>query len=204
MTEYFDILNPDGTKTGQSRDRDLVHRDGDWHACVHVWIYDPQTKKVLLQLRHPQKDSYPRHFDVSCAGHLSAGDEPLECAQRELEEELGLRDVHMEHITTIPQRHVTNNGAFIDNEYAHCYVIRQSIDVNTLTLQETEVSGVSWIPLERLCELYRANARDETQITLPLLKAQHVETKNGQITANVVPIDDVERYISEVLQKLPE
>ena len=38
-----------------------------------------------------RKDSFPGCYDISSAGHISAGDEPLETALRELEEELGIK-----------------------------------------------------------------------------------------------------------------
>ena len=38
-----------------------------------------------------KKNSFPGCYDISSAGHISAGDEPLETALRELEEELGIK-----------------------------------------------------------------------------------------------------------------
>jgi len=37
------------------------------------------------------KDSFPCRYDTSSAGHIQAGDEPLESAVRELSEELGIQ-----------------------------------------------------------------------------------------------------------------
>ena len=47
--------------------------------------------EVLLQKRSMNKDSFPGKFDTSSAGHIQAGDEPLESALRELGEELGIQ-----------------------------------------------------------------------------------------------------------------
>lgn len=46
---------------------------------------------MLLQKRSMNKDSFPGKFDTSSAGHIQAGDEPLESALRELGEELGIQ-----------------------------------------------------------------------------------------------------------------
>ena len=46
---------------------------------------------LLLQNEAKKKDSFPGCYDISSAGHISAGDEPLETALRELEEELGIK-----------------------------------------------------------------------------------------------------------------
>lgn len=47
MSEYFDILNPDGTPTGKIKERNAVHHDGDLHGSVHIWLF--RDSKVLLQ-----------------------------------------------------------------------------------------------------------------------------------------------------------
>ena len=58
-----------------------MHRDGDWHRSVHVWVVDTAeagrgAARVLLQRRSEHKDTYPGHWDVSVAGHVEAGDGP--------------------------------------------------------------------------------------------------------------------------------
>ena len=58
-----------------------VHRDGDYHRAVHVWIYSESTGELLLQRRADCKDSWPGKWDISSAGHISAGDSSLFSAQ---------------------------------------------------------------------------------------------------------------------------
>ena len=97
--EYFDILDDMGNKTGKTKSRSEVHRDGDWHKAVHIWILNDEGE-VLLQRRCATKDSNPNMLDISCAGHLSAGDDSLNGAIRELKEELNL-DVNPEELQFI-------------------------------------------------------------------------------------------------------
>lgn len=54
-----------------------IHRDGDYHRAVHVWIYAESTQELLLQRRADCKDSWPGQWDISSAGHISAGDSSL-------------------------------------------------------------------------------------------------------------------------------
>eukprot|EP00667_Euglena_gracilis_P020143 EG_transcript_21766 len=61
--------------TGFTKQRKDVHQNGDWHRSVHVWIYDTLNGTVLIQKRSPEKDTNPNRWDVSCAGHITAGDE---------------------------------------------------------------------------------------------------------------------------------
>jgi isopentenyldiphosphate isomerase len=69
-----------------------VHADGWWHQTFHCLIISQRNDQpsLLLQLRHPDKDTFPNLLDISCAGHLLAG-ESAEDGVRELEEELGVQ-----------------------------------------------------------------------------------------------------------------
>jgi len=58
-----------------------VHRDGDHHPAGHVWMYRESTGERLLQRRADCKDSWPGKWDISSAGHISAGDASLFSAQ---------------------------------------------------------------------------------------------------------------------------
>ncbi|KAJ9452688.1 Nudix hydrolase 3 [Diplonema papillatum] len=81
--------------TGEYKERRLVHRDGDWHRSVQVWVVagEDEQRKVLLQRRSAHKDVDPGTLDVSCAGHVSGADSVRETVVKELAEELGIVDV---------------------------------------------------------------------------------------------------------------
>ena len=90
--EIFDIVDENGNPTGETVERNAAHENGFRHRTAHVWIARNVMGKwqVLLQKRAMTKDSFPGRYDTSSAGHIQAGDEPLESAIRELEEELGI------------------------------------------------------------------------------------------------------------------
>jgi isopentenyldiphosphate isomerase len=90
MAEQFDIYTPDGTRHIGVKDRADVHRDGDWHRSVHIWIVRPAENAVVIQQRAANKDTWPNSWDASVGGHLSAG-ASCEDALREIDEELGVR-----------------------------------------------------------------------------------------------------------------
>ncbi|KAJ7004871.1 hypothetical protein NC653_009645 [Populus alba x Populus x berolinensis] len=169
--ERLDVLNKTGQKIGISKPRQSlisllplyllinhlivtgeVHRDGDYHRAVHVWIYSESTQELLLQRRADCKDSWPGHWDISSAGHISAGDSSLVSAQRELQEELGIslpKDA-FELIFIYLQECVINDGKFINNEFNDVYLVTtvDPIPLEAFTLQETEVSAVKYISYE--------------------------------------------------------
>ena len=71
--EMIDLRDRDGKRTGEVKERTLVHRDGDLHGTAHVWLVryraDRGSADVLLQKRSADKDSFPGYYDISSAGH---------------------------------------------------------------------------------------------------------------------------------------
>jgi isopentenyl-diphosphate delta-isomerase type 1 len=86
--EFLEVVDEDNQVIGIAS-RDEIHEKGLHHRSVHIFIFNTQGK-LYLQKRSPSKDQYPEHWDTSAAGHTDPGESPLEAAQRELEEELGL------------------------------------------------------------------------------------------------------------------
>ncbi|KAG2723283.1 hypothetical protein I3760_02G163500 [Carya illinoinensis] len=150
--EHLDVLTKCGLKTGISKPRSDIHRDGDYHRAVHVWIFAENTQELLLQRRADCKDSWPGLWDISSAGHISAGDSSLVTARRELQEELGVilpKDA-FEMIFIFLEECVINDGNFINNEFSDVYLVTtlDPIPLEAFTLQETEVSAVKYISYE--------------------------------------------------------
>jgi len=92
--EAFDLLDDEGRRSGEVKARHAVHRDGDWHAAVHLWIVDDEDR-LVVQRRSRFKDLAPGKLDVTVGGHLAAG-EHWPSALREAEEEIGLSARHVE------------------------------------------------------------------------------------------------------------
>lgn len=165
--ELFDILNPDGTKSGLIRERGVAHREGSLHATAHIWIVRENEKSgydVLLQKRSQGKDSNPGCYDISSAGHLAAGDENLPSALRELKEELGITAKPEElHYVGVHQGRFDGEfygRPFRDFERSTMYVYREQVDIHELHLQEEEVEEVVWMDYEE-CRLgLKENAFD--------------------------------------------
>lgn len=87
--ELLAIVDRDDVVIG-SMTRRVIHQMGLRHRAVHVLVFDHQGR-LCLQKRSMSKDVNPGAWDTSAAGHVDLG-ESYECAaQRELEEELGIR-----------------------------------------------------------------------------------------------------------------
>ena len=142
MEEIFDIIDTQGNPTGETVTREKAHAEGIPHRTAHIWIIREKygRTEVLLQKRSMNKDSFPGKFDTSSAGHIQAGDEPLESALRELGEELGTFP-----ISFAKEFH---GKMFRDEELAFVYIYDQPVDIADLVLQKEEVEAVEWFALE--------------------------------------------------------
>lgn len=156
--EYFDVLTENGEHTGKRKERSLVHKDGDWHGASRIWIARRRKKgggmEVLLQRRSEEKDSYPGLWDVSAAGHVSAGGNFLETAVRETEEELGITLDPSELIYLFSLKSESTwryrGENFTDREIHHVFMTWKDVDICSLSLQKEEVAEVMWINTEKL------------------------------------------------------
>eukprot|EP00960_Hanusia_phi_P068756 766928-Hanusia_phi.AAC.1 len=83
LAELFDVYKPPASissfrgepeKAGISKQRKLVHTQGDWHRAIHLWLYDLQGNLIIQQrcpghvVRSEGKDTFPGKWDVSIAG----------------------------------------------------------------------------------------------------------------------------------------
>lgn len=89
--EQFDVVTADGEPTGRVKARGAVHRDGDWHRSIHVWVagMDDRGSFLTFQRRAAAKDTWGGKLDATVGGHFRAG-ETLAETMREVQEEIGV------------------------------------------------------------------------------------------------------------------
>lgn len=151
LEERFDVLDAQGNKTGRTKPRSAVHRDGDWHRAVDIWVVNRQGE-VLLQLRSLEKDSYPNHWDISCGGHVVAGEDSLSAAINELKEELGL-DVQPQELQYLLTWRTVNDRpkpGFINNSFKDLYILYTDKGLADLTPQPEEVAELRFFQPQEL------------------------------------------------------
>lgn len=147
--EMVDILNEDGSPAGKKVSKKEAHEKGLWHRAAHVWFVN-SANEILVQKRAAHIESHPGEYDISAAGHLSAGDSPAEGALREVKEELGieLNPHELIKIGEVSQQGSQHEGKYINNEWNDIYVVRKDIPVNDFVIQESEVELVKYVPFE--------------------------------------------------------
>ena len=176
-SEWGSSYFPSPTSTGITKTRRLIHRDGDWHRSVQVWIVQKVlfdgTVRVLLQRRSKYKDTHPNMLDVSCAGHIDSGEDITESALRELQEELGgmgnikytLNDLARSKafvVTSSIKGETKRYGPFICNEYQDVFILwwkdeNTKIDTQMFApMNKAEVVGFELVDGEELIRRMRS------------------------------------------------
>ncbi|MEM7601646.1 MAG: 16S rRNA (adenine(1518)-N(6)/adenine(1519)-N(6))-dimethyltransferase RsmA [Verrucomicrobiota bacterium] len=70
--------------------RKVIHERKLLHRAVHVFLQNKQGE-IYLQLRSLLKDTHGGKWDSSASGHVDPGESYLECAEREMWEEVWVR-----------------------------------------------------------------------------------------------------------------
>lgn len=154
--ELLDVLDGAGVPTGEQKARGAVHRDGDWHGAVHVWVVK-DGKYVLLQRRSRLKDLEAGKVDVTVGGHRGAG-EGFRAVLREAEEEIGLRlsGADLTYLGTVRSERVyATEPPTIDREFQDVYVVADDRPLTEYTLAPEEVEVLYEVPVEAAIELFR-------------------------------------------------
>ncbi len=151
MDELLDVIDGLGRPTGEVVWKSEAHRRGLPHRCFHCWVFgsgEAGEPYLLVQRRAATKDTWPGRLDVTAAGHLGAGEEPLEGGLRELEEELGL-SVEPGRLVPLGTRWVDleiPQGR--DREFHHVFLLFDRTPPQALRLQRDEVDAVLRLRLE--------------------------------------------------------
>ncbi len=149
MDELVDVRDGEtGERTSEVVWKSEAHRRGLWHRCFHCWVFGAGAGSpyLLMQRRSATKDTWPGYLDVTAAGHLAAGEEPLD-GLREVEEELGLR-VDPGRLTPLGTRRAEQRiPGGLDREFHDVFLICDDTPPGDLRLQREEVETVLGIRL---------------------------------------------------------
>jgi isopentenyldiphosphate isomerase len=173
--ELFDVLTPLGEPTGQAKPRWQVHRDGDWHRSIHLWICGQEHGVPFLdvQRRGLEKDNWPGMLDATVAGHLRAG-EDIEAALREADEEVGLT-ITMGELLHAGTHLSSDDGSSgrKDREFQEILLARIDQPLSAYRPNADEVDGIARIHLDEAIALLAGERADA---------AARIVTPNGRVT----------------------
>ncbi|MFZ2257231.1 MAG: NUDIX domain-containing protein [Clostridiaceae bacterium] len=140
--ELLDIYDRDGKKKGVTVFRGEYIKPDDYILVVHVYIYN-ENREFLIQRRSRKKKVNSGKWDIT-GGAVKAGEESLSAVLRETKEEIGLE--------LDPEKLRFAGRSISIKHLVDVYFVETQIDVDSLVLQEEEVSDVKMIPVEQLLE----------------------------------------------------
>ncbi|KAA2266507.1 NUDIX domain-containing protein [Solihabitans fulvus] len=138
--ELVAVYDAAGNPVG-SASRARMRAEGLWHAATAVLVRSPDGRRVYVHLRTADKDVFPGMYDCWSGGVVAAGEEPWDCAEREVAEELGVRGV--------PLRHLFDARYDVDSVRYHAFVFEVTWD-GPVTHQPEEVVSGAWMELTEL------------------------------------------------------
>jgi isopentenyldiphosphate isomerase len=154
--ELFDVLTAEGASRGFAKKRSDVHRDGDWHGSIHVWVYgiDRGIPYLVFQRRGRFKDTLPMKLDATVGGHLRSG-ETVEETLREVQEEIG-RNVTMAELLPLGIRLGVSEDVLgiIDREVQHVFLWRVDEPLTTFAPNPEELESLVQLPLEDVLAIF--------------------------------------------------
>lgn len=139
MEELLDVYTRDGTYIGKKvKSSCYSNNNGFYHKPVWIWIINNKGQ-VLVQKRASSKKYYPDKWDMSCTGHVNAGETQIEGAIREIYEELGIKTVESDY------KFICEYIYDPSYELGQVYLLNLNSRTDEFRLQENEVSEIKWL-----------------------------------------------------------
>ena len=147
-SELLDVYDEKNEERIGIADRGVVHYYDLWHREIACWIINKKNE-ILLQRRSPNKKQNPNMLAVT-TGHIDLGETPIEACLREVSEEVGINDVKEEDFIYLDTFKAENKN---NNHYKYVYFLKTNKQLEDLTMQESEVSELIYVSLEKLKEM---------------------------------------------------
>lgn len=137
--EWVDIVSEENEVIAQAS-RAQMRAQCLRHRATYIVVHDGMGK-ILVQRRTESKDFMPGMLDATAGGVVQSGEDLLESARREAEEELGIADVPF-----------AEHGKFYFEDQ-HCRVwggLFSCVSHGPFAMQEEEVDEVFWMTPEEI------------------------------------------------------
>ena len=136
MVEYWDLYDENRAKLGRTHLRGDPLGEGTYHIVVNVWIINNKDE-ILLTQRHPQKKLWGGLWECSASGSVLAGEDSVQGALRETEEEIG--------VILLPSEVVLIESIKRESDFRDTYLARKDITVGELKFHPEEVISAKWV-----------------------------------------------------------
>jgi isopentenyldiphosphate isomerase len=195
--ELFDVVRADGRPTGVAKTRSAVHRDGDWHRSIHIWVAGVDAGQIpflMFQRRSRDKDTWPGRLDATVGGHYRTG-ETLPETLRETEEEIGVT-VSLDELRPLGV-HVcvseTESG-IVDRELQDVFLLVSDRPLVAYRPNPAELESLVRLPIAGLLGMFAGD--------LSAVGADNLSSATGRVETNTTRLDDfipnIDRYFFRV------
>ena len=139
--ELWDAYKDDFTKiNGMIIERGKSIPRGVYHLVCDIIVRHTDGSYLLMQR------SYEKHlgglWEATAGGSAILGENPFECAKRELKEETGIRDSNLSEIGRVV--HYSHQTIYYE------FLAEVSIDKDSIVLQEGETISYKWVSKDEL------------------------------------------------------
>jgi len=145
MAEIWDLYDSQRQDMHQTMQRGDPVPEGAHHVVVDIWTLTPDGRFLLTQ-RAPGK-RFAGMWECT-GGSVVSGENSLQGALRELEEETGM---HAE-----PEGLELMHSVRVFERFVDTYLHRAEVDLSQLHLQDCEVCDAKLVSYAELCELFQA------------------------------------------------
>ncbi len=152
--ELLDVVDINDRVTS-IKTRGVIHARGLMHRAVHILVFNSKGE-LFIQKRSMHKDENPGQWDTSAAGHVDSGESYLDCAIRELGEELGIV------LASGPEYLFYINPLEL-NGMEHSKIYRCHFD-GELHLQSEEIDEGKWLTEGRVDDLVASHESNLTDV----------------------------------------
>lgn len=137
--DRIDIYDINGQRTGRITDQPRDLKDDEFRLVIHLCVFNSRGE-MLIARRQDSTDRWPGLWDVTVSGCAIAGETGRQAAMREAKEELGLS---LDLNGMRPALAVSFAKGFDE-----VFLVSADPDLDTLVLQQEEVSEVRWASLD--------------------------------------------------------
>jgi isopentenyldiphosphate isomerase len=150
--EILDLYDKDGNKLNRTIARGAQLNKDEYYIGVDVWIKNDKGQ-ILLTQRHPSK-YYPLKWECT-SGCITAGEDSLTGAIREVEEETGIK------LNKIDGNKISRIIFHNQNLLRDVFLFKNNMDIKLLRLQDGEVINAKWVEKSEIKEMYSKNEMNE-------------------------------------------